>query len=68
MQPLTTKEFNYICDMLEAEELLVRTCAAAEEIATQADVSQFLQHVTGSHQRRHDELLHLLEQHERLAH
>ena len=68
MQPLTTKELNYICDMLSMEELLAKTCATAGQQAAQGDARQFLQHVIGSHQRRHDELLHLLEQHEPLAH
>lgn len=68
MQPLTTKELNYINDMLGAEELLLRTAASAANQAPQPDVQQFLHHVRGEHQRRFTELTHLLEQHETVAH
>lgn len=68
MQPLTTKELNYMCDMLSAEDLLIKTCAAATMQATQGDVQQFLHHVVGEHQRRYDEILRVLEQHESVAH
>lgn len=68
MQPLTNKELNYINDMLGAEDLLIKTCATAIGQAPQGDVSQFLHHVIQEHQRRHDDLLHVLMQHEPIAH
>ena len=68
MQPLTTKELNYLCDMLGAEDLLIKTCAIASQQASQGDVQQFIHHVIGEHQRRHDELVQVLAQHETVAH
>ena len=68
MQPLTTKELNYVCDMLSTEDLLARTCAVASSQSMQNDAQQFLHHVIGEHQRRHDELVQLLHQHETVAH
>ncbi len=68
MQPLTTKEFNYISDLLAAEDLLVKTCVIASSQATKSDTQQFLHHVIGEHQRRHDELVMILQQHEPVAH
>lgn len=68
MQPLTTKELNYINDMLGAEDLLLRSVASAARQGAQPDAQQFLQHVQGEHQRRFTELTHLLEQHETVAH
>ncbi len=68
MQPLTTKELNYINDMLGTEELLLRTAAGATQQSAQTDIQQFLRHVIGEHQRRFTELTHLLEQHETVAH
>ena len=67
MQPLTNKELNYISDMLGAEELLLKTCVTAAKGAVQADVQQFLHHTITQHQRRYDELVHLIEQHEPMA-
>ena len=68
MQPLTTKELNYINDMLGAEDLLLRSAASAARQGGQHDAQQFLQHVQAEHQRRFTELTHLLEQHETVAH
>ncbi|MCY0901841.1 MAG: hypothetical protein OWU32_06575 [Firmicutes bacterium] len=68
MQPLTNKELNYLNDMLSAEDLLIKTCAAALPQATQNDVHQFLHHVVGEHQRRYDDILHVVQQHESVAH
>lgn len=67
MQPLTNKELNYIDDLLGAEELLLKTCVTAAQGVTQADAQQFLHHTISQHQRRYDELVHLVEQHESLA-
>lgn len=68
MQPLTTKELDYLNDMLSAEDLLTKTCAATLPQAKQGDVQQFLHHVVGEHQRRYDDLLRVIEQHESVAH
>ena len=68
MQPLTSKELNYLNDMLSGEDLLIKLCVAAQAGAPQPETLQFLHHVIGEHQRRHDELVHTLEQHESIAH
>ncbi len=68
MQPLTSKELNYANDMLGGEDLLIKMCATAQTSVSQPEVQQFLHHVIGEHQRRHDELVHTLEQHESIAH
>lgn len=68
MQPLSTKELNYIADLLGAEEMLIKTCVAASAVTRQGETQQFLHHAVQAHQRRYDELSHLLSQHENLAH
>lgn len=68
MKPISTKELNYITDMLGAEEMTIRTCAAAYAHAQEPDARQFLHHAAQTHQRHYDELVHLLQQHEHLAH
>jgi len=68
MQPLTSKELNYVNDMLGGEDLLIKLCVSAQSNILQPEAQQFLHHVIGVHQRRHDELVHILEQHESIAH
>ena len=67
MQALTTKELNYLDDLLGGEALLAKTCAIALPTATQQDVHQFLHHAVAEHQRRHDELMHVLTSHQNAA-
>ncbi|PWI58311.1 hypothetical protein [Sulfoacidibacillus thermotolerans] len=68
MQALTSKELAYINDMLGGEDLLQKVCVAAMTTANQSEVQQFLHHAVSEHQRRHSDLLRLLEQHESVAH
>ncbi len=68
MQALTSKELAYVNDMLGGEDLLQKMCVAAATTAKQSEVQQFLQHVVIEHQRRHNNLVRVLEQHEGMAH
>ncbi|MCI0182805.1 MAG: spore coat protein [Acidibacillus sp.] len=68
MQALTSKELAYVNDMLGGEDLLQKMCVVASTTSKQPEVKQFLQHVVSEHQRRHQELVRVLEQHESLAH
>nr|WP_272879769.1 hypothetical protein [Sulfoacidibacillus ferrooxidans] len=54
--------------MLGGEDLLQKMCVVASTTSKQPEVKQFLQHVVSEHQRRHQELVRVLEQHESLAH
>jgi spore coat protein CotF len=68
MQPLTSKELNYLCDMLGMEDSLVKSCAVTGGIAGHPEVRRFTEHYLPAHQARHEELLRVLEQHEHVAH
>ncbi len=67
MQALTNKELNYVSDLLGAEDLLIRNCQQAIQEVQQDDFRTYLRHVITQHQRRHEDLLQVLQQHVAMA-
>ncbi|MCL6452326.1 MAG: hypothetical protein K6T78_01720 [Alicyclobacillus sp.] len=67
MQPLSSKELNYLTDCMKNEDLLVKECATAASHASSPDVQQLLTQAAQTHMQHYNQLLQTLQQHVGLA-
>ncbi|MFY0544520.1 hypothetical protein [Brevibacillus sp. H7] len=67
MQPLTTKELEYIADSLSNEDLLSKQCLAAAAQTQNQAVHQYFTQAMQRHQKHYQQLLHTLQQHVQMA-
>ncbi|MCR8843815.1 hypothetical protein NQ117_08955 [Paenibacillus sp. SC116] len=67
MQPLTSKELEYVVDCLTNEDLLLKQCAAAASQTSNHAVYQFLAQEANAHQQHYNMLHESLQQHVQLA-
>ncbi|RUT28470.1 hypothetical protein EJP77_17825 [Paenibacillus zeisoli] len=67
LQPLTTKELNYIADSIMNEDLLIKQSAAAAAVSQNANVQQALSQYISTHQQHLQLLTDTLKEHQALA-
>lgn len=67
MQPLTSKEVEYIVDSLSNEDLLLKQCAATAASSSTPGNVQALTSMIHAHQQHMNVLLNALQQHVQLA-
>jgi len=67
MQPLTTKEVEYIVDSMSNEDLLTKQCLAAAVHVQDQQIANACLQLAQRHQQHYKYLLTLLQQHESLA-
>jgi len=67
MQPLTSKELEYISDSLSNEDLLIKQSAATIASSTNPTNVQVLTSMVHAHQQHMNILLNALQQHAQLA-
>ncbi|MEF2966919.1 hypothetical protein V3851_13840 [Paenibacillus sp. M1] len=67
MKPLSGKEVNYIADSVANEDMMIRMCAAASAVCTNAQLAGAI----SDHLRVHEQHMHMLvdalKQHQQLA-
>ena len=67
MQPLTTKELNYISDSITNENLLIKQCAATAAATQNATIQQACLTYIHSLDKHVDQLVQSLKEHQQLA-
>lgn len=67
LQPLTTKELNYIADSIMNEDLLIKQSAAAAAVSQNANVQQALSQYIQAHQQHLQLLTNTLKEHQSIA-
>ncbi|MFN7252700.1 MAG: hypothetical protein ACK4M9_18295 [Anaerobacillus sp.] len=63
MQPLTTKEMEYIVDSMSNEDLLIKQCIATMSQTQNPAVKNLCQQSLATHQQHYNQLLQSLQQH-----
>ncbi|WP_211746728.1 hypothetical protein [Paenibacillus sp. Marseille-Q4541] len=67
MQPISSKELDYIADSLSNEDLLIKQCAATASSTQNPMLKQVLQQQIQLHQQNANMLIGALQQHQSLA-
>ncbi len=67
MQPLTSKEMDYISDSLASEDLLMKQCANLVGVSQHPQVRQLFTQLVGRHQQHHHHLMNELQHHQSIA-
>lgn len=67
IQPLTTKELNYIADSIMNEDLLIKQSAAAAAVSQNANIQQALSQYIHAHQQHLQLLTDSLKEHQSVA-
>lgn len=67
MQPMTSKELEYLIDSISNEELLIKQCAAAAEVTTTQPLKQFYASMVQKQKQHIDALVNAIKQHQQLA-
>ncbi|MNI45059.1 hypothetical protein D3C73_994650 [compost metagenome] len=67
MQPLSSKELNYIADSIANEEALIKLCTAAASVCTNEQIGQEIQNHIQCHEDHMKKLVDCLQQHQPLA-
>lgn len=67
MQPLTSKEMEYIVDSMSNEDLLMKQCVATMSQTQNPAVKNMCHQLINTHQQHYNELLQSLQQHARIA-
>ncbi|MNP13353.1 hypothetical protein D3C76_1056320 [compost metagenome] len=67
MQPLSSKELNYISDSIANEETLIKLCTAAASVCSNAQIGQELSEQIQCHEKHMQTLISCLQQHQTLA-
>ncbi|MNO61795.1 hypothetical protein D3C76_524530 [compost metagenome] len=67
MQPLSSKELNYIADSIANEEAIIKLCTAAASVCSNAQIGQELKEHIQCHEKHMQTLVHSLQQHQPLA-
>ncbi|MGN7358293.1 hypothetical protein ACTHPF_14315 [Paenibacillus sp. SAF-054] len=67
MQPITSKELEYIVDSISNEDLLIKQCAATASVTQNPAVQQALHQYIRSMDHHLDTLVQALQQHQPLA-
>lgn len=67
MQPMSSKELEYIIDSMSNEDLLMRQTAAAAAIATHPQLKSCCDAMVQTHQANYNTLMKSLEQHQSVA-
>ena len=67
LQPLTSKELEYIADSMSNEDLLMKQCACVATSVSDSGISQLASRMVLSHQQHYQTLLNCLYQHQSLA-
>ncbi|USB34196.1 hypothetical protein [Paenibacillus sp. YPG26] len=67
LQPLTTKELNYIADSIMNEDLLIKQSAAAAAVSQNSNIQQALSKYIHAHQQHLQLLTDALKDHQSIA-
>jgi hypothetical protein len=67
MQPMTTKELEYVVDSMSNEDLIVKQCAALAATTQQAATHSLCMEVLNIHNQHYQTLLQTLHQHISMA-
>ncbi|MNW29840.1 hypothetical protein D3C74_67050 [compost metagenome] len=67
MQPLTSKELEYIMDSISNEELLLKQCTATAASSQQPAIQQACMQFARTHEQHLNMLIQALHQHQQLA-
>ena len=67
MQPLTTKELDYLTDSMSNEDLLIKQCVAAATQATNPAVRNTCMQLAQRHQQHYQTLMQTIVSHTQLA-
>jgi hypothetical protein len=67
MQPLTTKELEYIVDSMSNEDLLTKQCVAVLASTQNQAVKQACQTLVNNHQQHYQQLMNVMQQHQNIA-
>lgn len=63
MQPLSTKELDYLNDSMKNEDLLAKQCVTAASHIQNSAVQQVCQQAAQRHVQHYNQLLDVLQQH-----
>ncbi|GGD49027.1 hypothetical protein [Paenibacillus nasutitermitis] len=67
MQPISSKEMEYIVDSISNEDLLMKQCAAVAFTAQNQGIKQVCSHMISTHHQHTQTLMNALQQHQQLA-
>ncbi|KPV43362.1 hypothetical protein [Alicyclobacillus ferrooxydans] len=67
MQPLTSKELDYIADSLNNEDLLIKRCATVASQAQSQVVKNLCNQLVQQHMQNYTQIQNMLQQHSNLA-
>lgn len=67
MQPLTTKELEYISDSISNEEMLLKLTAAASVVSQNAEIQNAIISQMRTHEQHINQLIQSVSQHQPLA-
>lgn len=67
MQPLTTKELEYIADSMSNEDLLIKQCIAAASQTQTPHAQQLCSQLADRHMQHYGHLMQVLQQHAQVA-
>ncbi|RXI96274.1 hypothetical protein DS745_21305 [Anaerobacillus alkaliphilus] len=67
MQPLTTKELEYIVDSMSNEDLLIKQCVAIIGSTQNQNVKQVCQTMVNQHQQHYQQLMNVMQQHQSMG-
>lgn len=67
LQPLTSKELEYIADCMSNEDLLIKQCLATAAQSPNMAVQQICKQLLTHHQQHYQGLFNLLQQHSPIA-
>ena len=67
MQPMSSKELEYVIDSISNEDLLLRQCAAVVAVATHPALKSCCEAMVQTHQDNYNTLMKSIEQHQAVA-
>ncbi|MFC4099549.1 hypothetical protein [Paenibacillus xanthanilyticus] len=67
LQPMSSKELEYIIDSISNEDLLLKQCAVAATSTSNQALVNIYQQAISQHQQHIETLIHTIQQHQQLA-